>query len=194
MLVGRSGSFSRRVTASFPCILAHSRFCLCPPIVSSRFHPVLCKSCNQISLDFKVRFLEDSQSVCHNPGWEAWCEVQNLHNYGRTSLVLLFSRLCVAHPLGMQFDFIMFVPLLPSCCSFFFVFGLWISFFGGFQHPAVNNCSTSSCSLLLLQEGMSNSSIFTFFKEIPKYMRVVLFIIGDWNAKSRKSRDTWSNK
>ena len=34
----------------------------------------------------------------------------------------------------------------------------------------------------------------TFFKEIPKYMRVVLFIIGDWNAKSRKSRDTWSNK
>ena len=22
----------------------------------------------------------------------------------------------------------------------------------------------------------------------------VLFIIGDWNAKSRKSRDTWSNR
>ena len=24
--------------------------------------------------------------------------------------------------------------------------------------------------------------------------RDVLFIIGDWNAKSRKSRDTWSNR
>ena len=27
---------------------------------------------------------------------------------------------------------------------------------------------------------------------IPK--KDVLFILGDWNAKSRKSRDTWSNR
>jgi len=35
----------------------------------------------------------------------------------------------VAQPAGMGFDFIMFVPLLPSCCGFFFVFGHGVSFF-----------------------------------------------------------------
>ena len=33
-----------------------------------------------------------------SPGWEAWYGVQNLHNSGRTSLVLLFSSLWVTHP------------------------------------------------------------------------------------------------
>ena len=38
---------------------------------------------------------------------------QNLHNSGRTSLVLLCSSLWVAHPVGMGLDFIM---LHPSYC------------------------------------------------------------------------------
>ena len=57
------------------------------------------------------------------PGWEAWHGVQNLHNRGRTSLVLLFSSLWATHPLDMGFDFIVIVPILPSYCGFFFVFG-----------------------------------------------------------------------
>ena len=44
----------------------------------------------------------------------------------------------------MGFDFIVIVPLLLSYCSFFFVFGRGVSFFGGFQCP-VNDCSTASC-------------------------------------------------
>ena len=55
--------------------------------------------------------------------WEARCGVQNLHNSGRTSLVLLFSSLWVTHLAGVGFDFIIIVPLLPPHCSFFFVFG-----------------------------------------------------------------------
>ena len=47
-------------------------------------------------------------------GWEAWHEVQNLHNSARTSLVLLFSSLWVTNLAGMGFDFIMIAPLLPS--------------------------------------------------------------------------------
>ena len=56
-----------------------------------------------------------------SPGWKACCRVQNLHNSGRTSLVLLFSSLWVTHLAGMRFDFIAVVPLLPSHCGFFFV-------------------------------------------------------------------------
>ena len=36
--------------------------------------------------------------------------------------------------------------LLPCHDSFFFVFGCGVSFFGGFQHPSVNSCSTASCN------------------------------------------------
>ena len=55
------------------------------------------------------------------PGWEAWCGVQNLHNSGRTSLVLLFSGLWVTHLVGMGFDFIVIAPLLLSHCGFFVI-------------------------------------------------------------------------
>ena len=75
-----------------------------------------------------------------SPDWEAWCRIQNLHNNARTSLVLLSSSLWITHPPDMGFDFIVIVPLLPSLCSFFFVFGHGVSFFGGFRHPPVNGC------------------------------------------------------
>ena len=44
----------------------------------------------------------------------------------------------------MGFDFIVIAPLLPSWCSFFFVFECGVSFFGGFQHPLVSESSTAS--------------------------------------------------
>ena len=53
-------------------------------------------------------------------------------------MLLLFSSLWATHLVGMGFDFIMILPLLPSHCGFFFVFGCEISFFGGFQHSPVN--------------------------------------------------------
>ena len=46
----------------------------------------------------------------------------------------------------MGFDFIVIAPLLPSHCGFFFVFGHEASFFGGFQRPSADVCSTASCS------------------------------------------------
>ena len=39
-LTGKSGSVSCGVTAPFPWILVHTRFCLCPPTVC---FPILCK-------------------------------------------------------------------------------------------------------------------------------------------------------
>ena len=45
----------------------------------------------------------------------------------------------------MGFVFIIIVPLLPSSCGFFFVFGCGVSFFGRFQRLSVDACSTASC-------------------------------------------------
>ena len=59
--LSKSGSGSCGVTASFPCVLVCTRFCLCCPRVIS---PVLWKVCNQIPLVFKVKFSGGSQSLC----------------------------------------------------------------------------------------------------------------------------------
>ena len=36
-------------------------------------------------------------------------------------------------------------PLLLSCCNFSFALGCGVSFFGGFQHSPVDDCSAASC-------------------------------------------------
>ena len=125
----RSGSVSCGVTAPFPWVLVHARFFLYSPWVESLLSPVLWKSCNQIPLAFKVGVAKIPKVAlgilspfARFPGWEAWHEAQNFHNSERASLVLLFFSLWVTYPVGTEFDFILFVPLLPSCCSFSFVF------------------------------------------------------------------------
>ena len=67
--------------------------------------------------------------------------------------MVLFSRLWVGHLAGVGFDFIVFAPLPPSCCSFFFVLGHGLSFFGGFQCPSVECCSVASCNFGALAGG-----------------------------------------
>ena len=53
----------------------------------------------------------------------------------------------------MGFDFIVIVPLLLSCCSFFYIFGRGVSLFGGFQCPPVDGWSTASCDFGALTGG-----------------------------------------
>ena len=112
-LEGSFGSVSCGVTAPFLWVLVHSRLCLCPPRLESLFPWVLWKSCDQIPLAFKTRFPRptDSQSFVGSWDWEAWRGVQNLHNSGRTSLVLLFSSLWL--PTWWIWDFI-FIVIAPS--------------------------------------------------------------------------------
>ena len=52
------------------------------------------------------------------------------------------------------------VPLLLSHCSFLFVFGHAVSFFGGFQHPPVG-CSTASCSFGAFMGGDTCTSFYS---------------------------------
>ena len=112
-----------------------------------------------------------------SPGWEAWRMVQNLHNSVRTSLMLWFSSLWVTHPAGVGFDFIVMAPLLPSNCGCCFVFGCGVSFFGGFQCPPVNGCSTASCSFGALTGGDEH---MTFYFAMLNWKPVLLKFIFNW--------------
>ena len=47
------------------------------------------------------------------PLWGLWWGAQSSHSCGRTSVIQLFSSLWVAHFVGMRFDFIIGLPLLP---------------------------------------------------------------------------------
>ena len=78
-------------------------------------------------------------------------------------MVLLFSILVlfILHLVGIGFDFIMIVPLLLSCCGFYFVFGHEVSFFRRFQCHPVDGYSTASCDLVLLQEKISPCSFYS---------------------------------
>ena len=113
-------------------------------------------------------------------GWEYWHGVQNLHNSGRTSLVLLFSSLWVTHLEGMVCDFIVIVPLLLSCCGFFFDFGCGVSYFSRFQPPPVDGCSTTSCDFGTLTGGDVHMS-FT----LPSWPRSPLQYTCVENPKAR---------
>ena len=103
--------------------------CVCPPRVESLFPPVLPKSCNQIPLAFKVCFSRNSSSHCQTPrfGSLTWGSEPSLQWVD--SVVYMFSSLWVTHPAVMGLDFIVIAPLLPSHCSFSFVFGCGVSFF-----------------------------------------------------------------
>ena len=133
----RSGSVFCGVTDTLPSVLVciqdfvyvlHTWFCLCPPWVETLFPQVeteeivfripVTKSCWSSKSDY----LRIPSPFTGSPGWEAWYGPQNLNNSWRASLVLLFSNLWITHPSGMGFDFTVIVSLLPSCCSFFFVY------------------------------------------------------------------------
>ena len=127
-LAGRFGSVFCGVTAPFLWVLVYARFCLCTPRLESLFSPVLWKSYNKIPLAFKVRFPGDPQSLCWIPRLGSLIRCSEPSQWWENFFGIMFSSLRVTHPVGMGFDFIMIVPFLPSCCSFF-VFGHRVSFF-----------------------------------------------------------------
>ena len=127
----------------------------------SMFCPVLWNSCNQIPLAFKVRFPGGFQSLCQIPrlGSLRWgsepSHSQQWENFG-----ILFSSLWVTHKAGTGFGLVMIVPLLPSHYSIFFVFGSRVSFFDGFQHLPVDDCSTDNCNFGALVGGDGCISLY----------------------------------
>ena len=160
MLAGSPGSVSCGIPVPSIWALVCMRFCLCRLWLKSCFP----QSYGSLKFHWPSRSdsLESPSSFVRSPGLEAWHGIQNLHNSGRTSLLLLFSSLWVTHPMGMRFDFIVIVPLLLSCCVFF-VFGCGVSFFffGMFQHPPLNSCSAVSCIFGALAGGDECMSFYS---------------------------------
>ena len=128
----------------------------CPPRLESVFPPVLWKSCSQVPLAFKVIFPRDSQSLYWIPRLGSLTQGLEPLQQWENFLVLLFSSLWITHSAGMGFDLNMFVPLLPSWCGFFFVFGHGISFFlVGSSVVLLVVVQKVVAILVLLQEEMS---------------------------------------
>ena len=116
-LAGRSGSVSCGVIALSHWVLAYTGFCFCSR-VESLFPPVLWSPVIKSHWPSKSDSLGTPSPFVGSPSWEAWRGTQKLRNSGRTSLLLVFSSLWAAHLVGMEFDFIVIVPLLPSHCGF----------------------------------------------------------------------------
>ena len=152
-LTGRSGSVSCGVTAPFPWILVHTRFCFFSPRVPAFPSPVEFLESNlsvpqcQIPWGFPVP-LPNPQVGKSDEGPRTFITEQELlWNY--------YSKVCVTHLLGMGFDFNLIVPLLLSCCGFSCVLGCKVSFLGVFQCPPVNSYSILVAILVFLQKKMS---------------------------------------
>ena len=127
-LTGRSGSVSPGVTAPFPQVLEHEKFCFCPPKVKS-FSQYCGSPVTKSHWPSKSDSLEIPSPFIGSPGWEAWCHMKNPQNRRMYSLVLFCSRLWVTHPEEMKFDFIMIMHFLPTRYRLFFIFGHGLSVF-----------------------------------------------------------------
>ena len=142
---GRSGPVPGGVTAPFCWALVHTRLLFVPSksrVFGSPRHVE--KSYNQTLLAFKVRFLGDTWSLCWTAKLRSLTWSSKSSQQWGASWVLLSSTLWVTHPAGIGFDFVRIMPFLhlvwlPLCLW------MWCIFFGGFQHPPVNSCSTASC-------------------------------------------------
>ena len=125
----------------------------------SLFLLVLWKVYNKILLALKARFPGDSQSLCWIPrlasrmwGWEriwyGYCSpVCSLPIRRVWDLILLW--LCPPYHLAAAASF-----SLDVWCPFF-------SFFGGFQRPPADGCSTTSCNFCALAVGDKRTYLFS---------------------------------
>ena len=102
---------------------------LFPPVqalLEFLFPPVLWCSRTQASLPFKADVWAPPPNVRFRLC--SLTRAQNSYLCGRTSVIQLFSSLCVNHPVDIGFDYIVKSSVLPFCYGFFFVFGFRISF------------------------------------------------------------------
>ena len=121
------------------------------------------QSYSQIPLPFKVRWPGNSKSFVRTAGWVPWCEVQNFHNRGRSSLVFLFSSyLLRGYGIWIHCDCTPPIMLL-RLPLFLWTWGI---IFGVFQRPPVDSCSTASCSYGAGGDGQT-SSYTTVLKQKP---------------------------
>ena len=146
---------------SFPWVLMCTLLCVCPPRVESLFPLVLSKSCNQVSVDFKVWFSKNSYSRCQTPRlgslmWGSEPSLQWVDFYGIS--VLQF----VSHP-PSSYGFWFYCDCTPPTISLWLLLclSMWDTFFGEFQCLPVDDCSAVSCDSSALARGSECTSFYS---------------------------------
>ena len=161
ILTGSFGSVFYGVTAPFLWVFVHTRFCLCPSRLESHFP----QSCGSPIIISHWTSRSDSLTIPSAlSDLQAGKSDVRLRNFTTVGELLWYycSPVCgVTHPEDMGFDCIMIVPLLPSLCGFFFVFGCRESFFDGFQCSPADGCSTASCNFGALAGGDECVSLYS---------------------------------
>ena len=90
-LVGRSGSISGHLLLSLESWCTQDFVC-----VLQKWSICFSQSCRNLVIKSHKPSKSDSLGIsslfARSPGFEAWHEAQHIHNSGRTTLMLLFSR------------------------------------------------------------------------------------------------------
>ena len=142
--------------------------------VSSKCGVCFPQSCGSPIIKFQWPSKSDSLWIpcpfVGSPGWEAWCGAQNLHNSGRTSLLLLFSSFWVAHLAGMDLILSWLYPSYHLTAAAFLWTWIYIYFFNGFQCPPVDGCSTASWNFGALTGDKCTSFYTTILNQKPVFL------------------------
>ena len=118
---------------------AHENLCMPSKIVVSVSpSPVMLLHSNPIGLQSLMLWGSFSQCQTLRLGSLTWGSGLS-HLWENLCDIIIFQFMGLP-PLGMGFDYIEKAPLLPSHCSFFFVFGCKISFLVGTTSFLINSC------------------------------------------------------
>ena len=142
-LAGKSGAVSSGVTLFFPWVPMCMRLCVCPPAVECLFPSALWKSWGQTPLPSEPESLGPLQLPEPQLGNLLWDSEFSLLWENFCGIIVFQFMGCPPSLYGICFYYD-WAPL-PSCCSFFFVFGCRVYFFGKFQHFFVGCLSAVSC-------------------------------------------------
>ena len=127
------------------------------PRLESLFPPVLWESCNQIQMGFRVIFPEDSQALCQvlRLGSLMWGSKPS--QYWENIFVIIVLQF-VGHPLG-KYEIWFYHGSAPPTISLQLLYlWMWSIFFGRFQCPSVDGCSTAFGALA---EGDERTSFYS---------------------------------
>ena len=127
---GRSSPSSYGVTV-LCWVPVHIKSCVHPPKVESLFLPVLWSSCTQAPVAFKAKCFGGSSYYGQTLRLGSLTWGSELTPVGEPLQYNYFPVCGLPSWRVWNLSYIMKVPLLPSCCGFFFVFGCEVSFLVG---------------------------------------------------------------
>ena len=161
-----------------PCISVHMRLCVYPLSLEFLFPEVLWKSYYLTQPAFKARFSGDS-SHCWIPrlGSQTWGSALSLlwDNFSGT----IVFQLVGSPPMGMGFDFIVIVPVLPSCCGLFIFFKCRVSFLVGsssFFPPDGYLAVSCDFSVFIRREWLMSYSIILSSQHLYINFRIIIVL------------------